>query len=148
MKKHGECISTSLGNQFHLGVLYSIMIDETKGIFKVSNGKYSEEYLLEDLTKYFKIILTQSEFIELMKTNLGIVDEEIIEFRNNGEDTICMKYKHDLMYIKFLDKSNTFTLAVNIEITSNNLARQKTFTIELFEDDINKFCNLLKLMHK
>lgn len=151
MKIYGECICTSLGNNFKLGSLYGIIINEIRNTFTIPESTSPQfEYMLDDLPKYFKKVLTKNEFVSLMKTNLGITDEDIVEFRSSELDTdiICMKYKHDLMYIILQSEINNTDITVDIEITSNNLARQKSFSIELFEEDINKFCNLLKLMHK
>lgn len=145
---YGRVISNGLSGNLRLNERYKIDIYEDTGIFTVSTFK--DTFLLNNLKTYFKIYINKNELLELIKNNLSITDDDIIEFTEYlNVNMICVKYKHDLIYLKLRDHSESgFYTTVEVEITSNNLARQKTFEIELFEDHINKFCDLLKLMHK
>lgn len=145
---YGRVISNGLSGNLRLNQRYKIDIHEDIGVFTVPTFK--DTFTLNNLKVYFKIYLNKNELLELIKSNLSITDDDINEFTEYlNVNVICVKYKHDLIYLKLRDHSESgFYTTVGIEITSNNLARQKTFEIELFEDDINKFCDLLKLMHK
>lgn len=145
---YGRVISNGLSGNLRLNERYKIDIYEDTGIFTVPTFK--DTFLLNNLKTYFKIYINKNELLELIKNNLSITDDDIIEFTEYlNVNMICVKYKHDLIYLKLRDHSESgFYTTVEVEITSNNLARQKTFEIELFEDHINKFCDLLKLMHK
>lgn len=148
---YGRLKCTGLNMNLELNKKYKIKISEDEnfgGSFTIPLT--TPDYPLELLKKYFKIYLNKNELLELIKNNLSITDDNIIEYEEYYHiKTICVKYKHDLIYLKLRDHSESgFHTTVDVEITSNNLARQKTFEIELFEDHINKFCDLLKLMHK
>lgn len=145
---YGRVISNGLSGNLRLNERYKIDIYEETGIFKVPSFK--DTFSLNNLKVYFKIYLNKKELLELIKNNLSITDDDIIEFTEYlNVNVICVKYKHDLIYLKLQNLyDGIIKTTMGVEIKSNNLDRQKTFEIELFEDDINKFCDLLKLMHK
>ena len=162
MIKYMKCICNGFDTRLNFTTVYKIEIDENNGYALVYNVKTANKHPLTNLDKfklellpiYFKEFLSKEETISLIKENLGITDDDIIEYRYNDKtDITCVKYKHDLIYLKFTD-DNSYTndydikIKMVVKIHSNNLARQSEFIIALFEDDINKFCNLIKFMHK
>lgn len=145
---YGRVISNGLSGNLRLNQRYKIDIHEDMGVFTVPTFK--DTFTLNNLKVYFKIYLNKNELLELIKSNLSITDDDIIEFTEHlNTNVICVKYKHDLIYLKLQNLyDGIIPTTMIVEITSNNLARQKTFEIELFEYDVNRFCDLLKLMHK
>lgn len=146
---HGKLICHGLSNSFVIGNNYTIKVFEEDNNFKVVEIPYSDYYSLDKLNIYFKIYLSKEDLLAILQNKLSITDEDIVEYVEGGNlNIICIKYKHDLLYLKLHDNFENRYTKMRVEITSNNLARQKTFDIALFKDDINKFCDLLKLMQK
>lgn len=151
MKKYGKCICKGLSSDLLLDKSYEIIINENKNIFKCTINHI--EHSLDLLTTYFKLFMTKEKLLELLKNNLSVTDEDIVEYTEDNKDMICIKYNNDFLYM-YIERYGTtydnaayeFTLIV--DIASDYLSHKKSFEIDLFEEDINKFCDLLKLMHK
>ena len=145
---YGNAICNGLNGSLNIGYDYEIEIYSDH--FEVPKSDYNlYQYPLNTLSVYFKLYLSKKEFISLMKENLSITDEDIVEYiEYDSTDVICFKYKHDFIYCYLSDTFSKNITKVRVKIMSNNLDRQGEFEIKLFRENIDKFCDLLKLMQK
>lgn len=149
MKVIGQCIYSS-SYYFNPTEIYELKINEEKESFEVvpHNNELNIPHKLSKLDIYFKLYKNIDQIKTLLKDNLQITDDDILEYKESGETMLCVRYKHDFIYFEFVNYEYGYPTDAEIEITSNNLARQKTIEVELFEDDIVEVCNLIKFLQK
>lgn len=149
MKVIGECIYSG-SYHFNPTEIYELDINEIKESFEVvpHNNETIVPHNLSKLDIYFKLYQNINELKLLLKDNLQITDDDILEYKESGETMLCVRYKHDFIYFDFVEYEYGYPTDIEVKITSNNLARQKTMEIELFKDDIIEACKLIKFLQK
>lgn len=150
MKVIGKCIYSTYN--FVLDRITELDINEEEETFKIVPNRSDEsginDYPLSKLDIYFKLYKNRDDIKNILKDNLGITDDDILEYKENGDPVLCIRYKHDFIYFEFVDYEYEYPIYSEVKITSNNLARQKTLEIELFKDDIIELCKLIKFLQK